>query len=95
MPTTALAHVGMTWLQSLPGAGTPTLNRIGRAGHGRHGGEASAMWGGPMMSALNFRFLFFKKSKIRRSQKGRKILAGSRKSCNFAARKPIVCVPFR
>ena len=25
------------------GKGTPTLHRVGRAGHGRHGGEASAL----------------------------------------------------
>ena len=32
--------------------GPPTLDRVGRAGHGRHGGEAPALRGGPMMSAL-------------------------------------------
>ena len=37
-----------------PRAGSPTLTRVGRAGHGRHGGEAPALWGGPVMSALTF-----------------------------------------
>ena len=32
--------------------GLSTLVWAGRVGHGRHGGEAPALWGGPMMSAL-------------------------------------------
>jgi len=39
---------------SLPSAGTPTLHRVGRAGHGRHGGGAVAKCGRPLMSALTF-----------------------------------------
>ena len=32
--------------------GMPNLVRVGRAGHGRHGGGAPALCGGPLMSAL-------------------------------------------
>lgn len=56
-----LPAVGMTWLLSGPSVGKPTLHRAGCADHGRHGGGAPAMCGRPLMSALNFRFLFFKK----------------------------------
>ena len=31
---------------------TPTPHWVGRVGHGRHGGGASALCGGPLMSAL-------------------------------------------
>ena len=40
--------------EKVPCVGMPNTVRVGRAGHGRHGGEAPALWGGPMMSALNF-----------------------------------------
>ena len=47
-----ISHVGMTCFPKPAILGTPTLTRVGSVGHGRHGGEALAMWGGPMMSAL-------------------------------------------
>ena len=62
----ALAHVGMTWLLSLPSVGAPTLHRVGRAGHGRHGGEAPALCVGSvdvglellvLLTLSNLRFL--------------------------------------
>ena len=54
MPAIAQASVGMTWLLSSNKPGTSKPDRVERAGHGRHGGEAPALWGGPMMSALTF-----------------------------------------
>jgi len=65
MPATASANVGMTWLllpcrEAKPrksseksfqcGKDQPRPGWAGRKG--RHGGEAPALWGGPMMSAL-------------------------------------------
>ena len=43
----------------------PTLHWAGRVGHGRHGGEAPALWGGPMMSALIL-WHFLIKEKVRK-----------------------------
>ena len=71
----AQAPAGMTCLTEPAGTdmvkyfqlGSPTLVWEGRVGHGRHGGEAPALWGGPMMSALNFWSFSFKR-------KGRKTL---------------------
>ena len=40
--------------------GVPDLVRVGRAGHGRHGGGALAMCGWPLMSALILRSLLIK-----------------------------------
>ena len=66
MPARAHVHVGMTWLLSSLNAGTPILHWVGCAGPGRHGGEAPALWGGPMMSALILSpFLIKKKGQIK------------------------------
>ena len=43
MPTAARIHASMTWLLRSEKMGTPNPNRVGRAGLGRHGGEASAL----------------------------------------------------
>ena len=42
---------------------TPNLNRVGRAGHGRHGGEASALCVGSDDVGLELLFLFFQEKR--------------------------------
>jgi hypothetical protein len=60
----AFAHkptAGMTCPLEPAPLGTPTLDWVGRVGHGRHGGGASAKCDGPLMSALNFWSFSFKR----------------------------------
>lgn len=53
-------------LLSVPCAGTPTFHRVGRAGHGRHGGEASALCDGSDDVGLEFLVLLFQDKRTRK-----------------------------
>jgi hypothetical protein len=55
----------MTCLLNLLRLGTPTLSWVGRGGLADMAGKRPLCAMGPMMSALNFRFLFFKKKEER------------------------------